>query len=110
MDSSPHSSINDLVERRTIEEYDTFRCVLTPTHNTVLPANVSLWWTVLSQSQALRSLPNQCELSSSPDYSTSPEIPQVARKSQLTRWCLSRSEDKSISHLLKSTMLVFVLH
>ena len=81
MDSSPYSSINDLVERRTIEDYDTFRCVQAhhPQHS--LFANASLWWTVLSQFQAPRSSPNQCELSSSPDYSTSRNIPHVARKS-----------------------------
>ncbi|KAI9701766.1 MAG: hypothetical protein M1836_001109 [Candelina mexicana] len=59
MDSTPEFSIDDLVERRTVEDYGTFRCVS-------------------SQSQALRSSQTPCELKFSREYSRSPETPRVA--------------------------------
>ncbi len=45
---------------------------------TVGCANTSFWRTVLSQSQALRSFQNWCELRSLSEYSRRPETPQVA--------------------------------
>lgn len=45
---------------------------------TVRCANTSFWRTVLSQSQALRSFQNRCELRSLPEYSTRPGTPHVA--------------------------------
>lgn len=94
MDASSYSSINDLLQCRTIEDYDSFSCVLAHPHSTVcLLTPLSLVdsiVTVPGSSKLIGSVRTKLLLTS---HSTSPEIliPHVARKT-LVFGTLSRQE------------------
>lgn len=98
MDSSPHSSINDLVERHTIEEYDTFSIVTVPGSSKLAEPVRAKLLTRLQQEHFASAqehdagLRSTLELMTPPlddevEYKESREIEAKARKTMETEGC-----------------------